>query len=904
MENSFKISLQIQSSPKGADVAIVSTSESAAPGELSSFVLKSLDYDEGDLITLQKPIKEVGYAWTQKGSKSAILFIATVGSDSSKNLLRSNLRKALKEKQESLYNKIVWIPLMGTGVGSLSHRQSFDTIYKSLVDWKRFDYFPSEVIISAPDNIKQDDTKYIEELIKKLNPITPAHNGLRHALSTEASDSTLINKGYHIQGPIGYIYSKKTKGSIPLTQVLINSSNDYFYYLHRKNETFTDRDVSEEKIIGYISIDTKGNHRELMRYKRYVNNSLDHFYCTQPDNDKLREYNYERERADFDNKYLLTESGENVIPLYVYSNSPGIKLFSAIRILNTNTIFGLDEINQVIYDSKENGKPFGWLNLKQSDSFSTELLPKEITSMEVETKLIPDAFHHGGIVICYDNINKDEFYAIAKLSKVSRRKNGLTNLNIEFLYILKKRPSLDLLLKNDAVNKLNLKAYRKGILHPIDFLFQEIINTTELGGQVTIEVPTDSINIEDHDPTVKISNQSTKDKIPFHYDRVVEDDELGREPAAIAFADLIKDDIFTQNLDHAFMVHLQGEWGAGKSTFLNLIKNQLNSGNKNWVIVNYNAWKNQHLSPPWWTFLDQIFQQAKTDKCFDDKKRLRRRERSRRIKYYTAWQKLLALALTTVFIGLILYFGNTILDFFVNLFSNGNINGEAKGLTVDVFAKLIISIGSLVGLIYSISKFLTIPFFMTSSKDATSFIARTSDPLKRIKDHFKQLVADINKNHQLAIFIDDIDRCDRTFLVELLEGIQTLFKEEKVLYLVAGDKQWISKAFQNQYKEFDTEQDTDQNHLGDLFIRKAFQLSIRMPQVSDAKKKKFWDHILGIKAGSDNEPREIKELDQKEKQAFEREMASVSDEEIAKPEVLDRIEKRFNVSSDEVSKRA
>ena len=76
------------------------------------------------------------------------------------------------------------------------------------------------------------------------------------------------------------------------------------------------------------------------------------------------------------------------------------------------------------------------------------------------------------------------------------------------------------------------------------------------------------------------NSEKENDKIPFHLDQVVDEDKLGREPVAKAFVDLIKKDIFTEKLNFSFMVHLQGEWGAGKSSFLNFIAKNLNSGMK------------------------------------------------------------------------------------------------------------------------------------------------------------------------------------------------------------------------------------------------------------------------------------------------------------------------------------
>lgn len=540
-----------------------------------------------------------------------------------------------------------------------------------------------------------------------------------------------------------------------------------------------------------------------------------------------------------------------------------------------------ENVLQLINQNLDKKEKFWWYNHNSSQ------ITKEEISLYLNRKdtdiLSAD---NGNLVFGFND--KTELESILSISGITRT-DGLdkvvsyVTLSTEFKF--EKPVSFDII--NSKVGDKDLSEFRDEGLYILD---------TELSKKI----------LEASGLINKSNSQGdASDKIPFHYDRVVDEDHLGREPVAEAFANLIREDIFTQNLDHAFMVHLQGEWGAGKSTFLNLIKKHLNSGNKKWVIINYNAWKNQHLIPPWWTLIDQIYHQTMKDQNFTSRCKLWWYEWKRRIIWYTGWQKILALFFTVIFISLLVLYANSILDFLTNkTLANTAIDNAEKGLTIGIFSKLFISFGSVIGLIFSLSKFLTTPFFMSSSKEASSFMERTADPLKRIKDHFKHLVSDINKNHQLAIFIDDIDRCDRTFLVELLEGIQTLFKEEKVLYIVSGDKQWISKAFQKQYEEFDTERKTDQHHLGDLFIRKAFQLSIRMPQVSETRKKHFWDHILGVTDFSDETSRSIEELGLAEKREFEREMASVSDDEIAKPEVLERIERQFKISADEVSKRA
>src|SRR5690606_16057675 len=121
--------------------------------------------------------------------------------------------------------------------------------------------------------------------------------------------------------------------------------------------------------------------------------------------------------------------------------------------------------------------------------------------------------------------------------------------------------------------------------------------------------------------------------------------------------------------------------------------------------------------------------------------------------------------------------------------SVSNKNNQSIGL----FANTILAIGGMIGLFYSFSKLISSSIFVNSSKDAESFIIRSRDPMSQIKKHYESLVAEINKRNkdgQLAILIDDIDRCNKEYVVDLMEGLQTLFKKQKVLFIIIGDKRW------------------------------------------------------------------------------------------------------------------
>lgn len=182
-----------------------------------------------------------------------------------------------------------------------------------------------------------------------------------------------------------------------------------------------------------------------------------------------------------------------------------------------------------------------------------------------------------------------------------------------------------------------------------------------------------------------------------------------------------------------------------------------------------------------------------------------------------------------------------------------------------LFKEIVIAVGAIIGAIYSFGKFLATPMFLTSSESAKTFMEHAIDPMKKVKSHFESLVHDVDRSgKQLAIYIDDLDRCNADFTVELLEGIQTLFTDKKVLYVVAGDRQWISTCFENHYKDYKEVVQQPAQKLGYLFLEKAFQLSLRLPKVSGEVKKEYWRFILNIQGLEETE--EVVEVSQEKRQ--------------------------------------
>ncbi|MTI87744.1 MAG: hypothetical protein FH748_07230 [Balneolaceae bacterium] len=358
----------------------------------------------------------------------------------------------------------------------------------------------------------------------------------------------------------------------------------------------------------------------------------------------------------------------------------------------------------------------------------------------------------------------------------------------------------------------------------------------------------------------KTKIKNLHDKIDFHLDDPTLEDKLGRRPIAKSLARIINRDIFGKEHSRAFMAHLQGRWGEGKSTFMQFLGEELQASSDNsWIIVDYNAWQHQNVNPPWWTFMEALYRQSKSQL---------------KEKGISTWRFSFNEYLRRMNAGVLLgltFFSFLILCVAIYISFTGNsleaLSGEGK---------IILSVLTTAATLFAMSQAWGKFFVMDTPENARLFMERIENPSKKIKEHFKALASDIekmeDKKFKIAFFIDDLDRCDSQFVVELLEGIQTMFRERKVLYLIAADKHWITKSFELIYENY---LDTSRKgtRLGYSFIEKNFQLSIRLPHSSPKSIERYWNYILRKETQPTESPKE-------KVASFKTEMQKISQEEL------------------------
>jgi len=373
----------------------------------------------------------------------------------------------------------------------------------------------------------------------------------------------------------------------------------------------------------------------------------------------------------------------------------------------------------------------------------------------------------------------------------------------------------------------------------------------------------------------------TEDKTPFHKDSPSSVDYLGRKGFVEALAQWT-DRYWTeyQTESKSFVINIHGQWGAGKTTFLNLLQNELQNNSSNeWIVVWFNAWENRRIKPEWWPVLDRIYRESVVQKKAKGEWVWHIKIQEWWWRFYSGrkWE-LLGFIVSSLLFAFILFW----------VMRPGFLSDQHFFQRIEAVAKPIGFVFTALSTIFLGTRFISQSLINSGSAKAAEFYMQFApDPIDNIKQHFDELI-EKKINKPVIVFIDDLDRCDRGYLVNLLESIQTLLNHKKVFYVVAADQRWLFAAFEETYKEFKDSIKEPGKKIGYLFLEKIFQLSMSIPQISDEARKVYLDYLLG----------KSEQIEEKREQ-LKQELANVGSEQA----LIDKVQEQPSGTIDKVLMR-
>jgi len=331
--------------------------------------------------------------------------------------------------------------------------------------------------------------------------------------------------------------------------------------------------------------------------------------------------------------------------------------------------------------------------------------------------------------------------------------------------------------------------------------------------------------------------------VPTLADRPAETDRLARKSFAAGLAAMIEEERSAsggkKRKPESFLVHLHGPWGSGKTSLLGFLAKQLRTSESRWVVVDFNAWQHERLGAPWWSLMTAVHREG-LRAPFADAGRARDLWRSMRLVWFEVkWRVRLgwmAYLLLPSVIG-VLWFGWN-----EGWFDTATTETGCLKQAGDV-AKPVAAIVGLVAALLGAARGLGRSLAVGSARGAETFIRTSRDPMRILRRRYERLVNTTGR--PVAIFIDDLDRCQASYVVEVLQGVQTLLIEAPVTYVVAADRRWLYDSYAKYYADFRSVAREPGRPLGRLFLEKTFQLSAALPQLAPDVRDEYWRWLIG-----------------------------------------------------------
>jgi hypothetical protein len=335
------------------------------------------------------------------------------------------------------------------------------------------------------------------------------------------------------------------------------------------------------------------------------------------------------------------------------------------------------------------------------------------------------------------------------------------------------------------------------------------------------------------------------ERTPLLSDSPAAVDELGRKPLADALAArlvrLQKGEAASPE-PKAVMVHLHGPWGSGKSSLVRFLSYALGREHPRWLVVEFNAWRNARVNPPWWNMLTEL-KRALSRRLLRDVMPLRWAWLQLRWGWVSPSVDNVVLVAAILLVAAFLFAGGQLDKALATLKLTGS--GEWVKSLKDLPAQLTLISGGLAALVALMRGLL-----LGGKRVAESFDALRTDSFRPFISLFDMLVK--SAPCPVLIVLDDLDRCNQETVTDLLEGIQTLFRGQPVVFLAVADRHWITASFGERFKLFGAGGD-QARPVGDLFLDKMFQVSVTIPALPVAVKRVYLGKLLGADAPTNAE---------------------------------------------------
>jgi len=290
-------------------------------------------------------------------------------------------------------------------------------------------------------------------------------------------------------------------------------------------------------------------------------------------------------------------------------------------------------------------------------------------------------------------------------------------------------------------------------------------------------------------------------------DQPARTDGLGFEPYVQAIADFLRH----PRTKPPLTLSVEGQWGAGKSSFMSQLEEILK--NKNELTVNFNAWRHDKEEALWAAFALEFIHQISRKRSF-----LRRWWGHLKLLYYRfSWKNgwLDILRALTLWILIISAIATALLLLYLKGFewvnfrlteSIGQNNNELSRAVANYllgFGSIAGAIGIVISLWIKLKNVVGNPLDIDLNKyiQSPDYENRVSF-IENFHKDFSKIVDAYAGNKKVYIFIDDLDRCEVPKASDLMQAINLMISSDpRLIFIIGMDREKIAASLAVKHKE-------------------------------------------------------------------------------------------------------
>jgi KAP family P-loop domain len=333
-------------------------------------------------------------------------------------------------------------------------------------------------------------------------------------------------------------------------------------------------------------------------------------------------------------------------------------------------------------------------------------------------------------------------------------------------------------------------------------------------------------------------------------------DRLGRRILAAHLGALLSE-LAADSDSTSAVVHVDGQWGAGKSTLVRILLDDEQAYGPAWtppLVVDYEAWRECAIAPVWWSLAAAIEKEV-------------RRSRSWAIRAFMhVWSVVVRTirspaTLTALAVALV---GGLVSTFFPSSWVSW----------VQTVAAVAAVIGGLVGVGQVVGRTL----FWHSAPFGRLHLHTEDNPLGQVADMIGWLRGwaprvspcrtGQDRRRPILLVIDDLDRCPAERVVKILETVHTILRQPparsrprrrepaRLFVLVLADGRWVRQAYASRFAEFQNPGSVTRD-LGSDFAQKVFDHVVLVPDLFAEQVSAYLDGMVGARTDSTTDGLEV-----------------------------------------------